>query len=46
MVLTQAGVICLLEERLFSGQHEEGDEIYPAYLVLTTSVVGIIMAQR
>lgn len=38
--------MCVLEERLYAGEHDEDDVIYPAYLVLATSVIGICIARR
>ncbi|GMH37943.1 hypothetical protein BSKO_05827 [Bryopsis sp. KO-2023] len=45
-LLIQGLVLSLLEERLYAGEHDEGDVIYPAYLVLFTSILGVGIARR
>ena len=45
-LLIQATVVTLLEEQLFAGEHDDEVTIYPAYLVLLTSVIGIWFIKR
>ena len=43
-VLSQAGLLMVLEERLYAGEHSV--EMYPAYLVLLTSMLGAAVTTR
>lgn len=38
--------MCILEEKLHTVHDDAKDIIYPAYLVLTTSIAGIAMTKR
>ena len=43
----QAGLLLVLEEHLYAGEHEEvAVEMYPAYLVLLTSGLGAAVTAR
>eukprot|EP00884_Botryococcus_braunii_P004652 jgi/Botrbrau1/14188/Bobra.182_3s0121.1 len=42
LIVVQAGLVATLEEHLYAGQHETGsEEMYPAFLVLLTSGLGL-----
>lgn len=48
LMLVQAELVCVLEEQMFGAHHHEepGSEImYPAYLVIATSVAGVAACQ-
>ena len=42
----QAICVTLLEERLFAGEHDEDAAIYPAYLILFTSIAGYWFSKK
>lgn len=43
----QAALVALLEEHLYAGEHEQGsDEMYPAFLVVLTSGLGLAMTRH
>lgn len=44
-LLIQAGCLTVLEESLYGGEQDEGVVIYPAYLVLGTSGLGVFLAR-
>ncbi|KAK9785342.1 hypothetical protein WJX73_005937 [Symbiochloris irregularis] len=47
VAVAQAAVVALLEEHLYAGEHEIGsDDVYPAFLVVLTSAVGIAMTHH
>ncbi|KAK9824524.1 hypothetical protein WJX72_011089 [[Myrmecia] bisecta] len=47
LLLCQAVVMAALEEHLYAGDHAEGSaEMYPAYLVVLTSGLGIAVARK
>lgn len=40
--MLQAVLVALLEEHLYAGEHEQGsDDMYPAFLVVLTSSIGL-----
>ena len=47
LLCLQAVLVALLEEHLYAGEHEHGsDEMYPAFLVVLTSVLGLAMTNH
>lgn len=39
-------MLTIIEERFYSGQHDEDADIYPAYLVIVTSILGIFISKK
>lgn len=48
LLVGQASVLCVLEEKLFAPSHEElaGEVMYPAFLVVATTVAGVVASRR
>ncbi|GLC46128.1 hypothetical protein PLESTB_001193000 [Pleodorina starrii] len=47
LLVMQAVLVCVMEERLYAAGHEDGapETMYPGYLVLATSLVGLAAAR-
>ena len=48
LLVVQASLLCVLEEKLFTPSHEElaGEVMYPAFLVVATTVAGVAACRR
>ncbi|KXZ48748.1 hypothetical protein GPECTOR_25g332 [Gonium pectorale] len=47
LLVAQAVMLCIMEDRLYTAGHEDGapEPLYPGYLVLATSVLGLAAAR-